>query len=496
VFGVFQLQITAMRVSFRHVLSRVALIVVCNAAMTLFGPMCAANTDSIFADGFDHLYFVVPYSSGGSIPPSPATREFAMSTQLGQVDVGFIMDTTGSMGGEIASLKSGLSTVIIPGLSSLPNVAIGVAGHDDVPYSTYGDPMYDLPFYTPSTGYVTTVTIDAQNAANSLTLHSGLDQPESQVLAIHDALTGAGIVWPGGSVAGVTPPAGTFGALHFRSAALPIVVEITDAPHHNGKRALDKTGSTYDSAFQYTYSFATWTVDDTVAALNGLGAKLVGIAADNGSRGTGTTDPYGFLAYLTDKTSSDVPPGAFSGGTCNTGVSGAQVAADGPNVAGVQQCRTVFSINTTGSGLGSAVVSGISAVANSAQFDVFVLAYADPAESLDSVDAFVLSVDPDPAGGTDAETNAVCLTIPLPQLVDNFSGPKAIPGADGINDTITQTNVNLLYCFQVTAKANSTVPATSAPQFFHAWLRILAIAPTRTIALGPDRELFFVVPPQ
>ena len=457
----------------------------------------AAGADTIFTDGFDTFYFVVPYSAGGSLPPSPASRKFALSTQLQKVDVGFIVDTTGSMGGEISNLKTNLATTIIPNLqAAIPNLGVGIAAHDDVPYSTYGStaPPSDLPFYILAPqGYVTTAASDSATAANALSTHNGSDLPESQVLAIYHALTGTGITWPGGSVAADIPPAGTFGAMHWRSDAFSIVINITDAAHHNGKRALDKTGTSYDTTYQGAYSFAAWNVDDVVTHINSIGAKFIGVVADNGLRGTGSFDPYGYDAYITDKTNSDVPPSAF-GGICKTGLSGAVVAADGPTIGSVQQCRSVFSIDTSGTGLATSIVKGVDAELNAAAFDVYVQAYNDAAEVIDVVGNFMFAVEPDPNGGTDPETDAICLAIPVGQLADNFTGPNAGAGPDGINDTITQANPGPLYCFNVTAKATTTVPATNSMQTFHAWLRVLAIKPDGTLVLGADREVFFLVP--
>jgi len=462
------------------------------------GPEAVVASDKVFADGFDNFYFVVPYSIDGSLPPSPASRKFSLSTQLQDVDVGFIIGTNGSMGSEIAAVKNNLS-VVIPSLKALvPSVGIGIAAFDDVPYSTFGT-TGDLPFYFPASpqGYVTTVSADSQAAANALATHNGSDFPASQLPAIYHALAGGSIDWPTGSVAPESPPPGTFGAMHFRSGALAIVVNVTDATQHNGKRALDKTGTSYDAAFQNAYSFPTWNADDAVAQINAAGAKFVGVAADNGVRGVGTADPYGYLAYLTDKTSSNVTADVLTHGAactatqCCTGINGAGVAADGPGGS----CRSVYSINTNGAGLAAAIDNGVAAVLDSVRFDVYVQAYNDPAESIDVVDNFMLKIEPDPSGGTDPANSSVCVTIPPAQLADNFTGPKAVAGADGINDTISQSDLASLYCFNVTPKANSTVPATAAPQVFRAWLRILAVKPGGSPILGQDRAIFFLVPP-
>ncbi|MBL8718144.1 MAG: hypothetical protein JNL79_19340 [Myxococcales bacterium] len=446
------------------------------------------------------FYFIEPYSKDGSAKPSPTSSKLALSTKLNRGDVAFIVDTTGSMGGTITGLRTSLSTTIIPALKAkIPDLGIGVAGHDDVPYGSYGYASSgDQAFYLAggASGYVTTVTATSQTAANSLVTHYGGDGPESNVLAMYKALTGAAITWPGGSLAADSPPAGTFGAMRFRSDALPIVMNLTDINGHNGKYALDKTATSYSATYTDTYSFATYNIDDLVTQFNTIGAKFLGGAADGGSRCHTTYCPYGFLSYIADKTASYAPPSAFAGGTCQTGVSGATVAADGPIVGGVRQCRLVFSFNSAGSGLATSVVDGVSAILNSIKFDVYVQAYNDAAATVDVVGSFMSKVEPDPLGGTDPSLGT-CVTFPSTQLADNFTGPKAlVKAADSVNDTIKQVNPGSLYCFNVTPKENTTVVPGTDVKTFKAWLKVLAIKPTGgTLGLGADREVLFVVPP-
>ena len=445
------------------------------------------------------FYFIEPYSTDGSAKPSPTSSKLALNTTLNKGDVGFVVDTTGSMGGEIANLKTSLSSIFSSLKTKIPDLGIGVAGHDDFPYcystdwlgscdGAYGSGA-DRPFYLTTGGTVTTVLATAQAAANSLAIHYGDDEPESQVPAMYAAITGSALAWPGGSVGPWTAPAGRFGALQFRSDALPIVVEISDANFHNGKRALNAGGTSYDGAFQYPYTFSTYNSDQLVAKMNELGAKFIGVASDDGARLSGPV--YGYEAFIADKTGSTVPPAAL-GGSCKTGIGGAAVAADGPGGT----CRLVFSIATNGTGLGTSIVDGVYALLASIKFDVYVQAYNDAAETVDVVGSFMSKVVPDPTGGTDPSLGT-CVTFPSSQLADNFTGPKALTkAADGVNDTIKQVTPGSLYCFNVTPKENTTVAPKTDVQTFKAWLKVLAIRPTGgTFALGADRPVLFIVPP-
>ena len=485
--------------------------------VTLVSEACA--TDPTCTPGkLGMFYFIEPYSTDGSAAPTPTKSTLALSTTLNNGDVGFVVDTTYSMSGEISNLKSSLATTIIPALAAkIPNLGVGVAGHDDVPNNTYGDcaalPPFtsrpDTVWYQPA-GFIVDVSSGgttipagvtaAQTEVNGLNLGNGDDTPEAQVLALVHGIDGSAISWPAaggcaaGSIAlddgdgGVT----TFGAFHFRTKALPIIVEITDAPWHNGITA----GST---TVHDAYSFSTFKSSDLVSKMNAIGAKFIGVAADNGGRAAGGPggNPYLDEAYVTDNTGSNVATTAFTGcaaGKCCTGVSGAAIAPDGPGGT----CRSVYSINTTGTGLGSSIVDGVFALLATIKFDVYVQAYNDPAATIDVVGDFMQKVEPNPAGGTDPVTGSVCVTIPLlGGMADKWTGPKAVvAGADGTNDTILGVNPGNYYCFDVVPKANTTVAATTTVQTFTAWLRVLAQKPTGgTFSLGKDRQVLFLVPP-
>jgi len=497
--------------------------------VTLLGVPCAKDPACTPAKS-GKFYFLEPYSKDGSAKPTPTTSPLALSTKLNKGDVGFVVDTTYSMSGEISNLKSSLSSTIIPALATkIPDLGVGVMGHDDVPVSdTFGSttpywgsctpyPTLGLPadqiFYIPSTGTIRDVSVggvtvpakvtEAQTAVNALRLANGDDLPESQVPALLRALRGDALSWSASSIC----PAGSFaadpgdgvtnmGALRFRKAALPILIGISDAMFHNGRKA----GSTvvHDA---YTGIGASLPTETTlVTAINAVGAKFIGVAAADTS--TPDTDAairnvasvnsaYGDMAYITDNTGSNVPPAAF-GGTCKTGIGGAAVAADGPGGT----CRLIFSLRHNGTGLGTTIVDGVYALLAAVKFDVYVQAFKDPADTVDSVDAFMEKVEPSPTGGTDPVTGGVCVTFPSTQVADNFHTPKAIAGAGDIKETITGVNPGPLYCFNVVPKPNITVVATTDVQIFRAWLRVLAIKPTGgTFTLGSDREVIFLVPP-
>jgi hypothetical protein len=299
--------------------------------------------------------------------------------------------------------------------------------------------------------------------------------------------------------------------MHFRNDALPMLVEITDVDMHNGKRALDKTGTSYDTTYQYPYSFTTFNADDLVTKLNALGAKYIGVGAEFSTpalRSTALGYPYGYQSFIADKTTSYVPPSAFThtatctAAQCCTGISGAGVAPDGPTIAGVQQCRLVYSIFYDGTGLTNSIVDGVAAILATIKFDVHVqagpctvagTAGCGGTDSIDSVNAFMSSVLPSPSGGVDPSIGT-CVSFTNP-LADRFTGPKATAGADGTNETILAVNPGPLYCFNVVPKSNTTVAPISTAQVFHAALQVIAEKAGGSLALGAPRGVLFLVPP-
>jgi len=280
-----------------------------------------------------------PLDSGSTIPPGDffvvlpyngdrANRPLRFGTDISVADVFFLVDMTGSMGGERTNLITGLVGTIIPGIqAAIPDVQFGAGGMDDFPTGSYGSGN-DLPFYllrsiappnedlgawsisasptvcpsNAATNDIGTITggpngtPDILEAVQGLPCHYGADGPESYVPAMHATATGMGLTWPGGSVPDHTCPsipdeAGVRrGYPCFRPGALPIILLFGDYNFHNGPGGHD------------AYSFTAPSYDATVAALTGIGARVIGVFSGSGSlrtdyetvaRDTGTVDGSG-----------------------------------------------------------------------------------------------------------------------------------------------------------------------------------------------------------
>jgi hypothetical protein len=439
-------------------------------------------------------YFVLPYLDA----PQPAENIVPLRTNLNQGDVGFLVDTTATMGGEIQNLKLNLPTIIGTLEQTIPDLAVGVAGFDDFPSGVYGTPGVDLPFYVGPTGYVSTALADNLGAVQALNVHDGGDKAESHVAAMHRALTDYYLIWDTGQMPPAGAPGGRYGTLRFRDGSLPILVVITDAPFHNGRRAKTPLVLHDGYAWNGQAPFPTPTIDDLVTAMKGKGARFVGISAVDGVRAGG--DPYEDMAYLVDQSNSYVAPSAFGGIQCGTGLSGGFIQPDGPatveNPGGT--CRLIFDISSNGAGLDTSVVKGVTTLLQSIKLDLRSLATPDIGDPIDAVDTFIDKIQVNLGGEDAAEPGVPCFVLSPGQITDKWSGPKGIgQSQDGVNETALGVVPGQKICFKIVPKPNTTITQAAGAQVFKAIITVKAkngLAPSELV-LGKPREIVFVVPP-
>lgn len=477
-----------------------------NCASTPNCVPCARNPNCT-PESNGKFYFLMPYQQLAQ----PRSRVLPVATSLQRADVAFVVDTTGSMGHAVSALQTSIADIVTKLKDAIPDLHAAVAAHDDFPVAPYSVST-DLPFYLPQSGaYLSKDATAIQQSITSLIAHGGSDVPENQVAALWRALTNKPLYWPGGVLpTDFQTPTGTYGALGFRPDALPILVSVTDAPFHNGRRATSPgVGGSIHDPYAFTgLPEAPQTIDDLVAEMVAKGARFVGLALDDGSRGTST--PYGDMAYIADQTLSTVPPDAFGGGApykCRTGLSGNPLAApDGANGS----CRLVFDLSSTAPDIGTVMLSGVTALAQSLTLDIRVMAIPDasPPAAVDAVDSFMSSVQVEihPAGFKDPTDPTVpCIDVSenaadATHAEDNWTGAKGItPGSDALHlwDTVTAVRPPTKICFRVVPQDNVVVPQTTQAQVFHAVLQVRAKNGQNPVEIdfGAPRDVLFVVPP-
>lgn len=448
------------------------------------------------AQGKKDFFFTVPYQE----KPSPSSDILQFSTNISKVDVAFVMDTTGSMQDAIDNLKSSLSTRIIPAIAnSIPSVGLSVVDFRDfaddwvaqVRQKTTLDPKL------------------AQKAVDQMKADGGGDGEEAQLSALLYSTNGQG---SGVGLPSVTPPLGTFGAVEFRSGAVPVVVMITDAPWHDPSGTATKasviaafqtshakfvgvnTGREDGTAWADTFSDAVGSNLDTAAFGGKCGKDLcctgysgLGVLPVDAKRCPDLLPPG--LAYGTDTCATIAASSGLL--TCSSPtVSGYCNLSCGrcpPQVAGpgspVGRCRLNFDGGVAGDGVSSSIVTAIQAISVGTTYDITARASNDPTnvdEAGKPVDAtrFIKSIR------AMSEGNAA-LGCP--------ANPTYDADGDGVDDTFKVVRVGTPVCFDVIPAENRTVPSTEKAGFYNAFIDVLGM-PGNT-NLGDRRTVVFLVPP-
>ena len=220
--------------------------------------------------------------------------DFELQIQMG--DVGFLIDTTGSMSGTISAMKTEYSNIVSDLATEIPDAEYAVGTYDDYACCGYGDPgSGDKPYILLQ--QVTSDVARVQSSISMIGTHYGVDGPESSMEALYQAATGAGYdmtcngtydastdVLPflsggsdpfGGSAGqGYNPSSkggGTKGGMGFRDYALPVVVYATDADLRDPDAGYGVPGGCPGDAGS----------SDVAAAYADLGGYVIGIAVNS-----------------------------------------------------------------------------------------------------------------------------------------------------------------------------------------------------------------------
>ena len=220
-----------------------------------------------------------------------ANATITLGTKIPAADVAFLMDTTGSMGEEIASLRTAFSGIATSISNVVPDVAFSLAEHRDFAISPYGGSS-DYPFKLKK--QMSTDRAAFLQAIGTLTAASGGDYPEAQYEALFQLASGFGFDLNGdghadpqdvrpfvtkpndafsGHATGTFDPdaegASTKGGVGFRPGAFPLVVLASDADFHDPDQGfvLGNAGSAPAGRTK------------ALAALNAIGAHVICIAS-------------------------------------------------------------------------------------------------------------------------------------------------------------------------------------------------------------------------
>jgi hypothetical protein len=430
------------------------------------------------------FFFILPFED----PDGNQEKPLDFSTDIPALDLFFLMDVTGSMGGVINNLQQGLISTVIPGVTgAIADTQFGVGAYADFPIDPYGGPangcgnglppgVFDQPFYL-----LQEITSDVNLASAGVTALSvtpggspiacGNDLPESLMEGVYQAATGDGLTGPSPTL--VASNNSGIGGVAFREGTMPVIVGLGDAVSHSP----GETGNCFGEIPYDTPPIAeAHTRQQTKDALDAICARMVGIAV--GDFCSAQTD----FEDLSTSTGARVPPQAWDvparpagcnpGDCCtNTNGTGRPVDVDG-------LCPLVFKTDSDGTGLGNHIVTGLQMLTRYATFDVNTETVGET-ESIGGV--------PLPSGSTTADfIKAVTPTgFQLPPPPPTLPNPTFdTVGFQGVTPGTTVS-------FDVVG-FNDFVEATDQALIFKATIRVNAGGCTEL----DEREVFILVPPE
>ncbi len=263
----------------------------------------ATDPEKKVPDGM--FYVVLPYNA-----KNPAQRVLDFSTNIDAADVLIFLDNSGSMSEETYNLKQGIQTDIIdPIKQALDNVSFGLV--------TYAwDPFYHL---------YQTMIMDAETVKNAVAGVADCTGTELPTAAMVYAATGAptqftvqacnpmnGNCGPGAFGALPNPDVvadfpkmdctgqlGTLGGVCFREKAMHIFIQISDESFTQCPDPANFTN--YNECKTIAGHFPD--ITESIAALNSIGAKFIGIDTgfddDNDGETTFCKQDYAMVAEAT-----------------------------------------------------------------------------------------------------------------------------------------------------------------------------------------------------
>ena len=437
------------------------------------------------------FFFVLPYMD----PAGQVAKPLDFGTTVPSLDVFFLMDTTGSMIGEITTLQSALTSTVVPGIqAAVPNTQFGAGSFEDFPVDTYGSPRgadcqqnnnqnpdQPLHLFQTITNNITSVqSAVGQYSTGGAPIGCGNDWPESSMEGLYQVATGAGLTGP--APTSVPPNTTGVGGVGFRAGTMPVVVTVTDAMMHGpgepGTCVIQ--GQTQVANYTGPVAAVAHSRAQTKAALAGICARSVGIASLQPGFPANCSGQADLEDFAT-ATGARVPPTAWdiaarpagcAANQCCTNTNGTGRAPDAQGL-----CPLVFLTDGAGNGLGTNIVTGIRMLTRFAQFDV---------TSERQGVATDISGNPLPLPRTTADF--IKQVIPTGFMVP--AAPPIVPNPTFDMTTFFGVTPGTRVQFDVKA-LNDFLPQTADAQIFRATIRILAGGCT---ALD-QREVLILVPP-
>ncbi len=386
------------------------------------------------ADG--DFFFLEPYMA----PPSPARDTLVFATTIQRADVFFMIDTSISMQGYIDTIRTSLTSTIIPGVSAaIADVQFGVGQFDLCP-SAY-------PAYSPST--CTGIQVDQVSTGDTAAVATALGTLTADCRPVHEPYAQSIVLWATGAdprwpSVTVPPCPDGIGLGCARRDALPILVMIGDEAFSESYA----TGGTPCSGGACA-SCATYpTRAEILAAVNAIAGRVIQL-------------------------------GPSSSGAASR----AEWEAIATGTGAVDETGAPLVFPTAGSStVDAAVVDAIARLAANTPLDITAVARDDASDAIDAL-GFIDRIETNTAGGVadPRDSTRICVG----------GLPTADTDGDGVHETFPDVRPGTPVCFDIVPRTNTTVMPTTEPQLARAFVDVLGDG----VTVLDTREVYFLVPP-
>lgn len=272
---------------------------------------CPGTPDWLSCDGDptnDGLYATVFYDPSGSsvvVRRSIAT----MTVEIPEIDVYFLIDATPTLAEEIAVLQAEILTIMDDVRLEFEDARFGVGLYRQYPLAPLAAPYSQSPYH-----HVLDLTDDDASivaAVSSLNTVANTALGSAATQALYSVASGVGIsdmVPNRGSCP--DPENADLGYPCFRPEALHVVMNITDAPVHNGPQG---TGLQYgDPPFDGTVGGASSDLPPAEMFTELFYADSAAAPLDLGDLSTRSLTLLGMSTLLTDQVNTAIAPGCAS----------------------------------------------------------------------------------------------------------------------------------------------------------------------------------------
>ena len=398
------------------------------------------------------FYFELPYQG------EKKDDTLYFTPKVSKLDVVFNVDTTGSMGGTINSVKTNIKSMINSIRSMVTDSGFALTNFDDFPVGGYGYASDgDLPFRL--LGKVSTVPATVTGYTNSslFTTRYGGDGAESGAESLYQIATGAGVAWNGGSISARTNvDPGTWGGVDFRKDTLPVVVHATDIYSHDY------------NAYSYNTSYvpAPHYTNVLLPVLKNKGIRVITLDV-------GSADSYSQMTTWARESNAVVPVCAFKTGAstwscgtnmCCLGSSSSPVTVNGK----ANQC--ILKYTGSQSAVATYITQGVDALVKYGTYEVSTKIRGNTMDNGKNTSCFVKRVVAKGYIAPPAEPEKSCNPVAVPSKVGGATYNNGFTNfATGTSSTSKQ---GAQLTFTVEAQNDNCFVPVETTQVFTAYIDV------------------------